>query len=541
MPPRPQRPLHHARPVAGDCLSALGHPVLETPALDALAARGVLFANHWANAAPCGPSRACLYTGTYQHHNRSLLNGTPLDARFTNVALIARETGYDPVLFGYTDTSVDPRTVPAGDPRLYSYEGVLPGFRALIEDPWEQGSSGLGALAGRAGFRRPRRTRTTSTSRWRASPAPTTTARPGRRPASRSSSPRRPSSARPWSTGSSSRGRALLRARLVHPAPPAPSQPARATTTSTPPRMSAPSPGAPTPGGGGGLHPFAAVATRHPGVGAPARRGRATAGQGHLLRRTARGRRRAGPALRVPRVVGLAESTLVVLTSDHGEMGGDHWLLEKLGYWDESYHVPLIVVDPRPVGRPDAGTVVDAVTESVDVLPTICDFMGAEVPLQADGWSLAPFLRGEPAARALARHGPLRMGLLGSGQSLRRDRRFGLPMSHCSLAVSRGPRYKYVQFAAARSAAAAALRPGRGSGQRHNSGVGRPCPGGGAAPRPPGQPRRNCCTGTCARPSGRSAAPSSTPSGAWSRPATPGGEPGAVAAPSRAVGRCGRC
>ena len=35
-------------------------------------------------------------------------------------------------------------------------------------------------------------------------------------------------------------------------------------------------------------------------------------------------------------------------------------------------------------------------TESVDVLPTICEFMGAEVPLQADGWSLAPFIRGEP-------------------------------------------------------------------------------------------------------------------------------------------------
>jgi arylsulfatase A-like enzyme len=37
----------------GDCLSALGHPVVETPTLDALAGRGVLFANHWANAAPC--------------------------------------------------------------------------------------------------------------------------------------------------------------------------------------------------------------------------------------------------------------------------------------------------------------------------------------------------------------------------------------------------------------------------------------------------------------------------------------------------------
>ena len=39
--------------------------------------------------------------------------------------------------------------------RLFSYEGILPGFRALIEDPWEQGSPGLGALARRAGLRRP--------------------------------------------------------------------------------------------------------------------------------------------------------------------------------------------------------------------------------------------------------------------------------------------------------------------------------------------------------------------------------------------------
>ena len=68
---------------------------------------------------------------------------------------------------------------------------------------------------------------------------------------------------------------------------------------------------------------------------------------------------------------GLAESTLVVLTSDHGEMGGDHWLLEKLGFWDESYHVPLIVVDPRAEADGARGTIVEAVTESVDVLPTM--------------------------------------------------------------------------------------------------------------------------------------------------------------------------
>jgi len=143
---------------------------------------------------------------------------------------------------------------------------------------------------------------------------------------------------------------------------------------------------------------------------------------------------------------GLAPSTLVIVTSDHGEMGGDHWLLEKLGYWDESYHVPLIVADPRPEADGGRGAVVGSVTESVDILPTICDFIGAEVPLQADGWSLSPFITGggapehwrdtahfewdfsDPAAQMA--------GTLGN-----------IPMSHCSLAVSRGRSHKYVQFA----------------------------------------------------------------------------------------------
>lgn len=95
----------------GDCLSSAGHPVLETTALDGLAATGTRFANHWANAAPCGPSQACLYTGTYLQNHRSLHNGTPLDARFTNVALHARRAGDHPFLYGYTDTGVDPRKV----------------------------------------------------------------------------------------------------------------------------------------------------------------------------------------------------------------------------------------------------------------------------------------------------------------------------------------------------------------------------------------------------------------------------------------------
>ena len=125
----------------GDCLGVAGHPVVQTPNLDRLAAEGVLFRRHFAQAAPCGPSRASLHTGQYLMNHRSVLNGTPLDARFTNVALEARSRGYDPVLFGYTDASPDPRVLAADDPRLLTYEGVLPGFRAVVDlneqlEPW---------------------------------------------------------------------------------------------------------------------------------------------------------------------------------------------------------------------------------------------------------------------------------------------------------------------------------------------------------------------------------------------------------------------
>ena len=64
-----------------ECLSALGHPVVKTPNLDALAADGVLFRNHYAQATPCGPSRTSMPTGLYLMNHRSGRNGTPLVSR----------------------------------------------------------------------------------------------------------------------------------------------------------------------------------------------------------------------------------------------------------------------------------------------------------------------------------------------------------------------------------------------------------------------------------------------------------------------------
>ena len=80
----------------GDTLGAVGHPAVKTPHLDALAGDGVLFANHYSQASPCGPSRASILTGRYMHNHRQVGNGTPLDARFTNLALEVGRAGYIP-------------------------------------------------------------------------------------------------------------------------------------------------------------------------------------------------------------------------------------------------------------------------------------------------------------------------------------------------------------------------------------------------------------------------------------------------------------
>jgi arylsulfatase A-like enzyme len=113
----------------GDALGFLGHPAAKTPNLDALARESTSFTRHFTCSAPCGPARTTLLTGLYPFIHRSVRNGTPLDRRHTNLALEARRAGRDPVLFGYTDSSADPRELAPEDPRLRSFEGVLPGFR----------------------------------------------------------------------------------------------------------------------------------------------------------------------------------------------------------------------------------------------------------------------------------------------------------------------------------------------------------------------------------------------------------------------------
>jgi choline-sulfatase len=90
---------------------------------------------------------------------------------------------------------------------------------------------------------------------------------------------------------------------------------------------------------------------------------------------------------------GLVENTIIVFTSDHGEMNGAHGLILKNVMFEECQRVPLIFA-----GKGIKSNYVDASTlvcNGLDFLPTICDLAGIEIPKGLPGLSLKPLLTGE--------------------------------------------------------------------------------------------------------------------------------------------------
>lgn len=92
---------------------------------------------------------------------------------------------------------------------------------------------------------------------------------------------------------------------------------------------------------------------------------------------------------------GRLEDTLIVFTSDHGDYLGDHWLGEKDLFHDASVKIPLIVYDPSPEADATRGTASDELVESIDLAATFVDAAGGEVSRpHLEGLSLLPLLHG---------------------------------------------------------------------------------------------------------------------------------------------------
>ncbi|MXY13109.1 MAG: sulfatase-like hydrolase/transferase [Chloroflexi bacterium] len=87
---------------------------------------------------------------------------------------------------------------------------------------------------------------------------------------------------------------------------------------------------------------------------------------------------------------GELENTIVVYSSDHGEMLGDHNCWEKSNFYDGALRVPLVIAGPGI----DGGRVSDALAQVNDLGPTFLDLAGAEPLGDSDGLSLRPVLEG---------------------------------------------------------------------------------------------------------------------------------------------------
>ena len=90
-----------------DYLSCAGHPNLETPHLDALAARGVQFTRAYTQSPICGPSRMSFYTGRYMFTHGSNWNNVPLKLGELTLGDYMRPLGLRTVLIGKTHFKAD--------------------------------------------------------------------------------------------------------------------------------------------------------------------------------------------------------------------------------------------------------------------------------------------------------------------------------------------------------------------------------------------------------------------------------------------------
>jgi choline-sulfatase len=96
-----------------------------------------------------------------------------------------------------------------------------------------------------------------------------------------------------------------------------------------------------------------------------------------------------GQVLGTLKELGIEDDTIVIYSSDHGEMLGEHGLWQKFVFYEPSVGVPLIF---RLPGVTKPGTVCRAPVSQVSLMATILDLCGIPVPEGLDGEPLTPFL-----------------------------------------------------------------------------------------------------------------------------------------------------
>ncbi len=393
-----------------DYLGCAGHPHLQTPAIDALARRGVRFTRAYVQSPVCGPSRMSFYTGRYMRSHGSNWNRFPLRVGEPTMGDALRDLGVRTALVGKTHMAADeaglrrlgvPPNSPAGvfasecgfepyerDDGLHPDPAPRPRYDTYLrehgfaaDNPWEHWANSAEGPAG------------TLHNGWLLAHAD----KPARIPEQHSETAYMTRRAMDF----------IDEARLA-------GSPWCLHLSYIKPHW-----------------PYIAPAPYHALYGAkdvlPATRSERERQDPHpvyrafMQARVSRTFARAEVRARViPAYMGLirqiddwlgrlfrflderdlTRETLIVFTSDHGDYLGDHWLGEKDLFHDCSAKVPLIVVDPSPEADSTRGTTCEALVEAIDLAPSFVEWFGGEVaPTLMPGYSLLPWLHGEHPAR----------------------------------------------------------------------------------------------------------------------------------------------
>lgn len=89
---------------------------------------------------------------------------------------------------------------------------------------------------------------------------------------------------------------------------------------------------------------------------------------------------------------GIADDTIFVFTSDHGDMLGSQGRVDKMCPWDESIRVPFLIRWPAGLGK--RGRTCDALLDAPDIMPTLLGLCGLPIPGRVEGLDFSDYLRG---------------------------------------------------------------------------------------------------------------------------------------------------
>lgn len=425
------------------------------PNLQALMRDSVSFNQHYTVTTPCGPSRASLLTGLYAMNHRSVRNRTPLAAHHQTLGSYMRELGYEPMLFGYTDASVDPRERHPNDPDLRDYEGLAQGFSEMLRMRMESAGPWVGYLK-RKGYALPENF-------WDLykpdlDPSTATAQDPEGSPIR---SPALYSAADSDTAFLTDRTLEALSGfadsdwfslvTYIKPHPP--------IVAPTPYNSRVELASLPAPHRSLSIdelratHPFFDVYFSE-----PSNQGLYIGFDGDHMQLSDEhvAELRAvylGLALEVDQHIGRLldhlrdsgeyDDTLIIVTADHGEMLGDQYQWGKSCPLDPALHIPLIIRDPnRPQNH---GNAVELFTESVDVTPTIVEWCGGQPSPALNGVSLIPLLEGQtPDLWRTHIFSEAELGEPDKPTTFQQS--LGLVAEQANYAVLRTARYKYVHF-----------------------------------------------------------------------------------------------